>query len=140
MVSFMHKFLTLNCMLFICATQVFREVLFRSNFLVGYVFVQFVQLNDYLGAASKLLEKVLPFVFSFSKVAYKTRIKGTLSFFWHCETFFDFLSPKSPPSILLKSPLVKSGVKRYIGSFDVISELYCVLLRRMRRFANRSFS
>ena len=36
--------------------------------------------------------------------------------------------------------LVISEVKRYIQTFDVLSELYCVLLRRKRRFENRSFS
>ena len=32
------------------------------------------------------------------------------------------------------------GVKRYIRTFDVISELYWVLLRMRQRFENRSFS
>ena len=32
---------------------------------------------------------------------------------------------EGPLSILLKFPLVLSGVKRYIRTFDVISELYC---------------
>ena len=50
-----------------------------------------------------------------------------------------FLSPKDP-SILLKSLLLISEVKRYIRVFDVISELYCVLLRRRRMFGNKSFS
>ena len=51
--------------------------------------------------------------------------------------FFFF---KGTPLILLKFPLVISGVKRYIRTFDVISELYCVSVRRRRRFENRSFS
>ena len=49
-------------------------------------------------------------------------------------------SAKGPPPILLKSPLGISELKRYIRTFDVISELYCVLLRRRERFENRSFS
>ena len=59
--------------------------------------------------------------------------------FRHCATFFELLSPKGPPSILLKFSLAISGVKRYIRTFDVISELHCVLERR-QRFENRSFS
>ena len=51
-----------------------------------------------------------------------------------------FCLQRFPLSISLKSSLVISGVKRYIGTFDVISELYCILLRRRRRFKNRSFS
>ena len=56
--------------------------------------------------------------------------------FWH---FFEIvLSPKGPPSILLKSSLVLSGMKCYNRTFDVISELYRVLVKRRRRFKNES--
>ena len=53
--------------------------------------------------------------------------------------FLKIFPSKVPPSILLKSPFVISGVKRYIRTFDVISELYCAFVRWRRRFENRSF-
>ena len=70
----------------------------------------------------------------------RTRLKGPpFSFFSALGIFFISLSPKGPLSILLEYLLVMPGVKRYIRTFDVISELYCVLIRRRRRFENRSF-
>ena len=39
--------------------------------------------------------------------------------------------------ITIRNLNVISGVKRYIRIFDVISELYSVLLRRRRRFKNK---
>ena len=50
-----------------------------------------------------------------------------------------FCLQRVPRSNLLKSPLVISELKRYVRTFDVISEQYCVLLRRMWRFENKSF-
>ena len=115
------------------------------------IFVQFVQLNEYLGNASKLSQRVPTFSFHFFKrnIQNRTILKGPgcyefgllLNFFDIARLLFrTFLSPKVSPSILLKSPLVTSGVKRYIRTFDVISELLCVLVRRVRRFENRRFS
>ena len=46
----------------------------------------------------------------------QTRIKGhPIQFFWRCETFFKNIVFKG-------SPLVISGVKHYIRTFDVMSE------------------
>ena len=54
-----------------------------------------------------------------------------------CETvLFYFFFLNVPSSILLKSPLEISGVKRCTRVSDVISELYCVLVRRRRRSEN----
>ena len=50
--------------------------------------------------------------------------------------FFYFFFLNVPSSILLKSPLEISGVKRCTRVSDVISELYCVLVRRRRRSEN----
>ena len=60
----------------------------------------------------------------------RMRPKGLSIFFRRSETFEIFLSSKCPPSILLKSALVISGVKRYIRTFDAISELFCVFVKR----------
>ena len=59
---------------------------------------------------------------------------GTVRLF---SNFFRFQT--TPSSILQKSLLVVSGVECHIQTFDVISKLYCVLVRRRRRFENRSF-
>ena len=106
---------------------------FLSNFK-SRIFVQFVQLNEYLGTASKLLQRArFQFLLFKHNVQNRTRLKGVpLSvFFRNCETFFrkHFLPSKGPPSLLLKSPLVIFGVKRYIRTFDVISEQCFVLVR-----------
>ena len=57
-----------------------------------------------------------------------------------CETFFEkkIMSPKGPPFDFNEAPLVFSGMKRYIRTFDHISELYSVLVRKRRLFENRS--
>ena len=57
-------------------------------------------------------------------------VRFFLKFFCLQRVLFDFI----------EVPLVISGVKGYIRTFDVISELYCVLIRRRCRFENRSFS
>ena len=109
------------------------------------IFVQFVQLYEYLGNASKVSQRVPPFCFLLFKrsIQNRTRLNGlAFRLLQPCETFFFkifFSVFKGSPSILLKSFLVTSGVKRHIRTLDVIPELYCVSLRMRRRLENRSF-
>ena len=111
-----------SLVLFFCFSLKIRECV--------EIFVQFVQPNEYLGNASKLLQRVPPFSFYFLNVTYKTGSFGAVK----------LLSSKCPPTILLKSPVVMSRVKRYIRTFDVISKLYCVFVRKRRRSENKNFS
>ena len=105
------------------------------------IFVQFVQRIP--GNRIEVIGKGPPFgLLLFNRnIQNRTRLKGPFSnFFSALKLFRKKMTPKGPPSILLKCPLVISGEKRYIRTFDVISELYCVLLRRRRRFENRRIS
>ena len=103
----------------------------------------FVQLKEYVGNASKLSQRGPLFSFCFLNVTYKTGWdeRVPLSFFFGAVRFFaNFSCLKRTPSILLESSLVISGIKRYIRTFDVIPELYCIFVRRRRRSENGSFS
>ena len=72
------------------------------------IFVQFVQLNEYLGNASKLSQRVQFLLFLFSP--------------------FDYI----------EVPLRNIRVERYKRFLDVISKLYFVLVKTRRRSGNRS--
>ena len=119
---------------------------FQDSLECDEIFVQFVQLNEYLRSASKIFQRV-PFHFLLFKrnIQNRARLKGFpfnyFSVFWHCGFFSNFFVSKASKFFQNYGNLdVKSGVKRYIRIFDVISELYCVILWRTRRFDNRSFS
>ena len=75
------------------------------------IFVQFVQLNEYLGNASKLSQRD-PFKFLLFKrnMQNRMRLKGPLFNFFGAETFFRkiFLSSKRPPFDFIEVPLVIS--------------------------------
>ena len=59
------------------------------------------------------------------------RLKSLLSiFFGVVRLFFDFFVFKGVPVDFNQVPLVISGVKRYIRTSDVLSELYCVFVSR----------
>ena len=78
----------------------------------------FVQLNEYLGNCPKLC-KGSPFHFFYflNITQNRTRLKVPFQFFRHCPTFEIFSSPKVPPLILLKSPLVLSRSKELYPNF-----------------------
>ena len=103
--------------------------------------VRFVQLNEYVGNASKLSQRVPPFSFYFLNAQHTKpdETKGSSFIFSALRLFLKIFVSKGPPLILLKSPLVISGIKRYIRNFDLIPELYCVFVRRRWRSKNRSF-
>ena len=84
--------------------------------------------------------------------------KGRPSFFWYFATQWMFENPKESPfsnfsalwdcpkiSIFLilgfvnLYPIIFSILSDVLSKFDVISELYCVLLRRRWRFEKKSF-
>ena len=117
-------------------------LVFQDSLECDEIFVQFVQLNKYLGNAPKLVQRVPPFIFLIFKgnIQNRTKLKGPPFhvFSAQCNFFRIFLSPKCPPFDFIEVPLVISGAKRYIRIFDIISELYRVLLSRRRRFENRS--
>ena len=102
------------------------------------IFVKFDQLKEYLGNASKLSLKVPLLIFLFKRnIQTRMRLKGPpFSVFRRCETFFDFFVFKVSPFVYIESPLLITGVKRYIQNFDVISELYCVFITRRQRSQN----
>ena len=89
------------------------------------------------GNASKLVQRVPFFIYSILNVRCKTC--PPYNFFPYCATIFEkFLSPNGPPLILLEYSLVISGVKRYIRTFDVISELYFAQGPRMEKYCKTS--
>ena len=72
---------------------------------------------------------------------YRARLKVPLvQLFWIVRLSFEkkLMSPKGPPFDFNEAPLVFSGIKRYIRTFDHIYELYSVLVRKRRMFENRS--
>ena len=70
----------------------------------------------------------------------RTTLKGPSFNFLALLDFFDFFlvsRGSKRDREVREGLLVISGVKRYIQIFDVISELYCGLLRGRRRFKKR---
>ena len=63
------------------------------------IFVQFVQLNEYLGNASKLSQRFFQFSLFKRNIQNRMRLKGPFQFFFRrCGTFFRiFLSSKGSP-------------------------------------------
>ena len=97
--------------------------------------------NSYFSFSSKN-PKGPPFTFSKSLSFWALDMAPTLDVPVLFRLKLGFL--KIYPQILFFNTIrnfdVISGIKCYIRIFDVISELYCVLLRWWRRFENRCFS
>ena len=122
----------------------------RARLLQSLVFLRQTQSDNFCstkrirGKRIQVIAKGPPFQFLLFKrnIQNRMRLKGPpFHFFFGAMRFFaNFSCLKRTPSILLKSRLVISGIKRHIRTFDVISDLYCIFVRRRRRSENKSFS
>ena len=110
--SFGNYFSRRFCMI---KARLLQSLVFSRQTRSDEIFVQFVQLNEYLGNASKLSQRFPPFNFF-----------GALIF-----RFF-FVLKVSPLRVYWRTPRNIRG-KRYIRTFEVTSELYCGFVRRRRK-------
>ena len=104
--------------------------------LKGPLFTETTKILRPRPASGNLVQRVPLSFFTFLTLPAKPDDTEGHPFQFFSALFFEniFCLQRFPRSILLKFPLVKYEVKRYIRTFDVISELYCFLLMRRRWF------
>ena len=108
------------------------------------VFVQFVHLNEYLGNRSRLSQMVPPFSFYFLSVTYtkpdETKGSPFSIFFGAVRLFFDFFCLQRTTFVFIEVRARNIQVKRYIRTLNVLSEPFCIFVRRRHRSESRSFA